>query len=260
MQLIRKNGSSLYYTTYGTGEPIFLLHHGFGSTAMWDGIHPGLTEQGFQVILFDRRGYGQSEMDPDFFNYYSSDRYRPESVTELETLRQTLGLERINIVGQCEGGVVALDYAVQYPQHTNSVVISSTLCHSHVPMREFNNKAFPKTFKEKHPSYKAKFIEWHSLEKAEILYDHFRIFGGTYGREFFDIRDKLPDIKSPVLILYPDRSSLFEVEQAVDFYRNIERAELTVLPDCGHNTYEQQPEEYIRHASTFVRKHSGTHE
>jgi pimeloyl-ACP methyl ester carboxylesterase len=31
--------------------------------------------------------------------------------------------------------------------------------------------------------------------------------------------------------------------------------ELAVLPKCGHNTYEQQPEEYVRHISLFLKRH-----
>ena len=256
MQIKDKNSLNIYYKTHGEGEPIFLLHHGFGTTRIWNIIYPKLIEKGYQVVLFDRRGYGQSEFDSTFLDYYRSDQYRPGSVDEVESIRLSLGLEKINIIGQCEGGVVAIDYAVKYPQHTKSLVISSTLCRSHVPMEELNSTFFPKVFKDKHPLYQDKFMQWHSPEKAEIFYNQFRKYGGCYGRGYFDIRSELPKIKSPVLILYPDRSSLFEVEQAIDFYRNIKIGELAVLPDCGHNTYDEQPEEYARYALDFFKKHT----
>lgn len=146
MQIKNKNGLNLYYKSHGEGEPIFLLHHGFGTTKMWQSIYPKLVDKGYQAFLFDRRGYGQSEFDASFLDYYSSAQYRPDSVEELETIRQAMGLQQINIIGQCEGGVVAIDYAVKYPQHTKNLVISSTLCHSEVPMEELNARFFPNAY------------------------------------------------------------------------------------------------------------------
>jgi len=255
MQIKNKNGQNIYLEIHGKGEPIFLLHHGFGCTQMWKNIYPSLVENGFQTILFDRRGYGNSEFEPDFFEYYRSNNYRSGSVDEVEQIRLFLGLEKINIVGQCEGGVIGVDYSFEYPEHTNSLVISSTLCHSQLSIEQFNAKVFPKVFNDKHPEFKEKFIRWHSLEKAESLYNQFRIYGGAYGQGLFDIRSKLKNINCPVLVLYPDRSSLFEVEQAVDFYRNIKNSELAILPGCGHNAYEEQPEEYTKHLLDFMYKH-----
>lgn len=255
MEIKDSNGLNLYVEKHGDGEPVFLLHHGFGCTKMWEKIYPSLVDNGNQVILFDRRGYGKSEFESGFFNYYSGDNYRTGSVDEIERIRQSLGLDNIHIVGQCEGGVIGADYAVKYPEHTKSLVISSTLCHSQLSMEKMNAKAFPKIFNDKHPEFKEKFIKWHSQEKAESLYNHFRIYGGAYGKGCFDIRNKLTKINCPVLILYPDRSSLFGVEQAFDFYQKIKKSELAILPDCGHNAYEHQQDAYTKHLLTFINKH-----
>jgi len=255
MQIKDTNALNLYLEKYGDGEPVFLLHHGFGCTQMWKDIYPSLLDAGYQVILFDRRGYGKSEFDPNFFEYYRGENYRSGSVDEVEKVRLSLGLKKIHIVGQCEGGIIGADYAIKYPQHTNSLVISSTLCHSHLSLEKMNAKAFPKVFKDKHAEFKEKFIRWHSLEKAESLYNHFRIYGGAYGRDCFDIRSELKNIDCPVLVLYPDRSSLFEVEQAVAYYRNIKNSELAIIPDCGHNAYEHQPEVYSKHLLDFISKY-----
>ncbi len=247
-----KNDLEIYYETKGEGDTVVLLHHGFASTAMWNGILPGLIAKGYRVVVYDRRGFGRSETGTDFEAFYTDGRYRPDSVDELECLRQILNVDAFHLVGQCEGGVVALDYAARYPQHTIDAVVSSTLCCGRIRMEEFNKAAFPKSFKDKNPKYKEKFIQWHGRENAETHYNMFRTYGGAYGRDVFDIRPDLPTVGCPVLILYPDRSVLFEVEQAVEFYRHLPQGELAVLPDCGHNTYEQQPEEYTRHVLNFL--------
>ncbi|MGM0427372.1 MAG: alpha/beta fold hydrolase [Thermodesulfobacteriota bacterium] len=65
----------------------------------------------------------------------------------------------------------------------------------------------------------------------------------------------MPSVTCPTLVLYPDRSGLFEVEQGMAFYRHLPYGELAVLPMCGHNTYEQQPGEYVHVILGFLRRH-----
>jgi pimeloyl-ACP methyl ester carboxylesterase len=43
--------------------------------------------------------------------------------------------------------------------------------------------------------------------------------------------------------------------EAVEFYRHLPQGELAILPRCGHNTYEEQPEEYIRFVLNFLKRH-----
>jgi pimeloyl-ACP methyl ester carboxylesterase len=254
MPVTEINGISLYYDIQGFGEPVFLMHHGFGCAKMWDKIVPKLVENGYKTICYDRRGFGQSDPGAGFEDFYVSDRLRAESVAELESLRDWLGIDSFHVVGQCEGGVVAVDYAAAYPHRVKTVAISSTLCHSHTDMAAFNASKFTKTFEQLAPDLQTKFIDWHG-ERAERFFNQFRLFGGTYGKAAFDLRPTLSQVNCPALVLYPDRSFLFEVEQGVDFYRHLPKGELAVLPDCGHNTYDEQPDEYASHMINFLARH-----
>lgn len=248
------NGVDLYYEIQGYGEPVFLLHHGFGCTKMWDRIAPKLVEHGYKTICYDRKGFGQSEIGTDFLEFYVSDRFRSESVDELESFRHWLGVDSFHAVGQCEGGVVGADYAAQYPHRVKTLVTSSTLCYSTVNMEEFNASKFTKTFEELDSDLKSKLVTWHG-ERTGPFFEKFRRFGGAYGRYIFDLRPTLTLVSCPALVMYPDRSFLFEVEQGVAFYRHLRDGELAVLPDCGHNTYDEQPEEYVSHIAGFLARH-----
>jgi pimeloyl-ACP methyl ester carboxylesterase len=247
------NGRNLFYEIQGHGDALLLLHHGFGCTRMWNKIVPQLVEHGFKTICYDRRGYGQSEPGSDFEDFYVSDQFRPQTVDELESFRHWIGLDSFHIVGQCEGGVVATDYAAAYPHRVKNIVISSTLCYSATEMTELNASKFTKTFEELDPDLRAKLMNWHG-ERTESFFNQFRLFGGAYGKSFFDLRPTLSLVKCPTLVLYPDRSFLFEVEQGVAFYRNLPQGELAVLPHCGHNTYDEQPEQYVSHVLDFLNR------
>lgn len=258
MPFTETNGLKTYYEIHGNrkdGNTVVLLHHGFGCTKMWKDIYPALVEEGYRVIMYDRRGYGQSERGKNFRKFYESDRFRTESAEELARLRETLDLDSFHIIGQCEGGVVGADYSARYPDYVLSFVTSSTQCYSNVPMSELNSQKFPKSFRDLSQELRTKLIEWHGKDYAESSYNMFRTYGGAYGKGFFDLRDVLQTVQCPTLVLYPDRSFIFDVEQAVAFYHSLPMGELVVLPNCGHNTYEDQPEEYIRFVLSFFKRH-----
>jgi pimeloyl-ACP methyl ester carboxylesterase len=243
----------VYYEVHGEGEVIIFMHHGFGCTKMWNDIYPRFVTEGYKVVLYDRRGYGQSERGDDFQAFYESDRYRPESVQELQIIKEIMGIKECHLVGQCEGGVVGIDYSVKYPGEIKTLTVGSTQCYSEIPMTEFNATKLVVKFTDLTPDLQAKMIEWHG-EDAEINYNQFTKYGGAYGVDYHDLRPVLPFVPCPTLVIYPDRSSLFDVEQSIAFYRNLTRGELTVFPKCGHNTYEQRPEEYTHAVLDFIRR------
>lgn len=249
------NGRKIYYELHGEGETVILLHHGFGSSMMWKEIWPGIVENGYQVLMYDRRGYGRSEGGDDFLDFHVSDRFTAESVDELGQLTVWLGLEAFHLVGQCEGGVVALQFAARYPRRVMSVTAASTLCYSDIAMTEFNRIKFPKSFSETPAEIQAKMVEWHGPKLAEIYFEQFRTKGGAYGSGVFDLRPALAMVNRPALVIYPDRSALFDIEQGVEMYRCLPEGELVVLPYCGHNSYDYQPEEYLHFLMKFLKRH-----
>ena len=253
MPYVTINGLKIYFEIHGEGETLLLLHHGFGCTKMWKDVFPGLVQAGYRIVAYDRRGYGRSERGDDYHEFYVSDLFRPQSVSDLKELKAQLGIGPCHYIGQCEGGVVAVDYAAAYPAEVRSLVTSSTQCFSKVPMTELNAEKFTKTFVELDPELQEKFLDWHEGH-AEASFNQFRLFGGAYGRDYFDLRNQLRAVICPALVIYPDRSAIFDVEQGVEFYRHLLFGELMVLPDCGHNTYEERPEEYLKAVLDFLKR------
>lgn len=247
------NDFNIYYEEHGEGENIIFLHHGFGCTRIWNKIYPSFVSEGYKIVMYDRRGYGQSEEGEDFYKFYESDRYRPESVDELRSMKEILGIGPCHLVGQCEGGVVGIDYAIKYPEDVKTLTVASTQCYSEMPMTELNTIRLVNTFTQLDPELQVKMVSWHG-DSAEIKYNQFAKKGGAYGIDYFDLRPILSMVPCPTLVLYPDRSSIFDVEQSIAFYRHLPKGELAVFPRCGHNTYEQRPEEYTRTVLDFMKR------
>jgi pimeloyl-ACP methyl ester carboxylesterase len=255
MPFEKLNNRQVFYETHGRGEEtIILMHHGFGCMRILKDVYPRFVAEGFRVVMFDRRGFGRSEPGEDFQTFYENeDRYRRESVAELRELKNALAIEECHLVGQCEGGVVGVDYAVKYPEDVRTLTVASTQCYSEVPMIELNSKKFIGKFSLLEPKLQLKMTEWHG-RNAQTRYDQFAKYGGAYGMSYFDLRPMLPRVACPTLILYPDRSAIFDVEQAIALYRHLPKGEVAVFPRCGHNTYEQRPADYARTVLGFINR------
>jgi pimeloyl-ACP methyl ester carboxylesterase len=111
------NGLSLYYEEHGAGEPLVLLHGGFGATEMLAPIIPALSA-GRRVIAVDLQGHGRTaDIDRPL---------RPELMADdIAGLVAHLGLERADVMGYSLGGMVALRTAVQHADRVRRLVAVS---------------------------------------------------------------------------------------------------------------------------------------
>jgi pimeloyl-ACP methyl ester carboxylesterase len=111
------NGLSLYYSEHGSGEPLVLLHGGFGSGEMFGPVLPALAEHR-RVIAVDLQAHGRT-----------ADIGRPlrfqTMADDVAALIGHLGLVRSDVMGVSMGGVVALRTAIQHPEAVDRLVLVS---------------------------------------------------------------------------------------------------------------------------------------
>jgi pimeloyl-ACP methyl ester carboxylesterase len=114
------NGIELGYQVSGEGEPLILLHGGFGSLDMF-GPNLELLAAGRRVIGVDLQSHGRSP---------AADRpIRFETMADdIAALVPSLGLERAALMGFSLGGGVALRTAIQHPDVVERLVLVSTPC------------------------------------------------------------------------------------------------------------------------------------
>jgi pimeloyl-ACP methyl ester carboxylesterase len=66
---VDNDGARIWYTTYGSGAPVILLHGGLGHSGNWGYQIPALAKSGYRAILIDSRGHGRSTRDSRPFMY-----------------------------------------------------------------------------------------------------------------------------------------------------------------------------------------------
>ena len=106
------NGTRLYFEMAGSGHPLVLIHGFTLDTRMWDDQFE-VFAQHYQVIRYDLRGFGKSA-PPTTEPYTHHD--------DLRALMGDLGITRAHILGLSLGGAVAVDFAVSYPEATDSLI------------------------------------------------------------------------------------------------------------------------------------------
>ncbi|MGR5868833.1 alpha/beta fold hydrolase [Bacillus pacificus] len=72
----------------------------------------------FQLVFYDQAGCGESEAPKN--NKYSM----RDEVANLEAMRVQLGFEKINILGESWGSMLALLYATTYPERVNKLLFN----------------------------------------------------------------------------------------------------------------------------------------
>ncbi len=92
-----KDGTTLYYKDWGTGQPIVFSHGWPLNADAWDAQMLFFGERGYRVIAHDRRGHGRSEQtwDGNEMDTYADD---------LEALFEKLDLKDAVMVGHSTGG------------------------------------------------------------------------------------------------------------------------------------------------------------
>jgi pimeloyl-ACP methyl ester carboxylesterase len=106
-------GASLFYATFGAGEPVILLHSGAGNSEHWANQIPALAGR-FRVIVLDSRGHGRSTRDDQPFDYH-------RMAGDLLALMDQLQLKQASIVGWSDGGIVGLDLAIHHPERVKKL-------------------------------------------------------------------------------------------------------------------------------------------
>jgi pimeloyl-ACP methyl ester carboxylesterase len=115
---IEIHGHRVGYRAGGSGPVIVLIHGMAGSSATWRAVMPALAEH-FTVIAPDLMGHGDSEKPRGDYSLGAF-------ASGVRDLLLALGHERATVVGQSLGGGVAMQFAYQFPERCERLVLVSS--------------------------------------------------------------------------------------------------------------------------------------
>src|SRR5262249_21189123 len=116
MSRVDVDGVGIEYEVTGEGRPVVLLHGFPDSGRLWRHQVPALAGAGFQVIVPDLRGYGQSDK-PGEVDAYSI----PLLAGDVLAVLADLGIDRAHVVGHDWGAALAWALASLAPGSVDHV-------------------------------------------------------------------------------------------------------------------------------------------
>src|ERR1700736_4777289 len=111
---VEHQGARIWYTTYGSGSPVILLHGGLGHGGNWGCQVPALLRSGHRAVLIDSRGHGRSTRDTRPFSYELM-------ASDVLAVMDALHLEKAGLVGWSDGACTALILASKAPARVAGV-------------------------------------------------------------------------------------------------------------------------------------------
>lgn len=270
-------GYQTYYRIVGPKTdkaPLVLLHGGPGSSHNYFEVLDELAEKDQrQIIMYDQLGCGKSSI-PDDTTLYNKTTW----VKELIAIRKELNLEKIHLLGQSWGGMLAIIYMCDYhPQGVKSLILSSTLSSASLWSKELhrlikylpeNEQLAIKLAEENNdfssPAYQKAndhFMNQHVIEMTPDLPEPVlrKKVGGTvtYNTAWgpneytpegnlhdYEYTSHLKDIMVPTLIT-SGTDDLCTPLVAKTMFDNLSNSSWKLFAGCGHMPFVQETDQYI---------------
>lgn len=235
------NGISLYYETYGAGDPVLVLH---GGTAFIETMHhqiSALAEDHF-VVAPDSRAHGRSSDADDVPLTYA------QMADDMIALLDLLNIERADIVGWSDGGNVGLDMTIRYPSRVNRLVTYGSNFHFSGTGGEIADLADPDA------------VQWAPVRSfyEDVAPDpaHWPVFLAKVldmwrAYPTFSVAD-LSGIRSPVLVMAGEFDSILDAHTR-EMAAAIPGSSLMIVAGQNHYAPLMAPETVTPHVVEFLK-------
>jgi pimeloyl-ACP methyl ester carboxylesterase len=235
------DAARIWYCTYGSGDPVILLHGGFGHGGNWGYQVPALVANGYRAILIDSRGHGRSTRDGRPYSYALM-------ASDVLAVMDALHLNRAALVGWSDGACTALILAAEYPSRVAGVFFFA--CN----MDPTGVKPFDPT-----PTLNRCFSRHtEDYKQLSATPEQFKQFVEDVGlmqrtQPNYSKQD-LAKISVPVRIVQSERDEFIKREHAEYLARTIPGAVLILLNGVSHFAPLQRPQQFNMAMLAFVEE------
>ena len=261
VEIVEVEGLEIAYRRAGNGPPIMLVHGGLSDGREWRFQLDALSSE-FTVIAWDEPGAGRSSELPEGFGFGDYTRC-------LAGLIERLDLGPVHLAGLSWGGTLAQELYRCRPELIRTLILADTyagwkgsLPEAEVRARVAGARAMrdapPGEFDPTLPGLfacdpPAEVVPLLEEINADVRRASMSIL---FAMAEIDQRDLLPRIAVPTLLIWGEDDVRSPLTVAREFERSIADATLVVIPEAGHMTSLERPEQFNRAVREFCRAHS----
>jgi proline iminopeptidase len=260
------------------GTPLVVLHGGPGLSQEYLLPQLGSLAKNQRVIFYDQRGSGESvggnEEEKLTLEVFMED---------LERIRESLGSERMSLLGHSWGGLLAMHYALAHPERIDKLVLMNPAPASSQGNEEFLQAYLHLTAPFQNELQKIEHSEEFAVGDPETLNNYLKMIFAVYCadpkqvekinlrasshanvqgmktlhrmdqeiNQPYDLHAGLRYLECPTLIIHGDKDPI-PVPAVERIHAALPHSELVVFEECGHFPYIEKPKECFALLNSFL--------
>jgi pimeloyl-ACP methyl ester carboxylesterase len=259
MDQIQVGSLEIAYERQGDGPVLVLLHGGASDGREWRRQLDDFSDE-FDVVAWDAPGFGRSSDPPDDF-------LMSDYADCLAGFVRALGLARPHVAGLSFGGTLALELYRRHPRLPRTLALASAytgwagslppeevaarleavMRDSHLPGAEWAERWLPTLFTDCAPAG--------LVDELGAIIANFHPRGAqTMARAMAraDLRDVLPRIDAPTLLIYGDADVRSPLSVAEELHSRIPASKLVVLQGAGHQLNMEAADQFSSALRDFL--------
>ena len=262
------NGYQMYYEVHGDGSPLVMIHGGLGGgegSASMVQHHSGAFSGDYRFISYDRRAAGKSETSSGGYDL-------PNQVQDLRELLNRLDVTHAHVLGSSAGGPIAMRFALDHPEMTDSLLLVNTMSYNSQPERQarqneldslLSNEAAlgrPAAVEQALEARQPALRQDDPAQFTKLSQINLERFDGIIMsiRAYLDIGDsiesRLAELTMPTMIVHGDADTTIPVECGIHLHQCIPHSEFHIFPGAQHGLMANEPRRMANMITEFLEE------
>ncbi len=247
MSFVENKGARIYWDEQGSGEPLLLIMGLSYPSYMWHRSRPVFAKS-YRTIALDNRGVGQSDVPPGVYSIALM-------ASDAAAVLDAAGLESAHVFGASMGGMIAQEFALEYPRRVRSLILGCTaaggpqavkaqpealeaLLRRDVTPEESKEAIIPFIYDPATPRERIDEdmvirMKWYPTAQGYMGQQQ-----GIFGWEAYS---RLDQIAAPTLVIHGETDRLVPSGNARLIAEKIPAAKLVLIPHASHIFETDQP-------------------
>jgi 3-oxoadipate enol-lactonase len=258
MAIVENQGVKIYWDEQGQGEPVLLIMGLGWASPMWHRSRPLLSTR-YRTIALDNRGVGRSDVPPGPYPI-------PLMASDAAAVLDAVGIRSAHVFGVSMGGMIAQEFALQYPKRVRSLILGCTAAGGPTASRAEPEVLAVITRRDMSPDESVAasnpFIYDSGTPSARIEEDNAirkkwwpnadAYMAQLQGIMAWEAYSRLPQIAAPTLVIHGETDRLVPPGNGKLIADKVRGAKLVMIPHASHIFPTDQPEATHRSVMEFL--------